>query len=351
MKKLSTYKDSNIQENIWEIGEKREEYIRHLDEATGLFNKNLEDIEKRCPDPNENADGLLEAIAKAMLDMSYACEEFEKKFAYDRTLIKNAQVEFRKKTDYIISKSYFLNHARIWPRGYPGDYKIIEGLYKNIEMSRGIGRYLDRYFLSIITLAVAVKGRKDTLSKLLEADLRERKEPKILDIACGPCREIFELAPDIKKSGAKVTCLDQDSEALSFSANRLSYSGLASGQVEFRKYNAVRMINHERNLKEFGQQDVIYSVGLFDYLDDDVLTRLLGALYRLLSPGGRLITSFKDSRRYSTFDNKWLLDWDAFLQRTEEDMWNLFENAGIPLTALTTTREASGVIVFFAASK
>ena len=67
------------------------------------------------------------------------------------------------------------------------------------------------------------------------------------------------------------------------------------------------MINHERNLKEFGQQDVIYSVGLFDYLDDDVLTRLLGTLYRLLSPGGRLITSFKDSRRYATFDNKWLL--------------------------------------------
>ena len=102
MKKLSTYKDSNIQENIWEIGEKREEYIRHLDEATGLFNKKLENIEKRCSDPDENADGLLEAIAKAMLDMSCACEEFEK-FAYDRTLIK-MRVEFRKKQTILFPK-------------------------------------------------------------------------------------------------------------------------------------------------------------------------------------------------------------------------------------------------------
>ena len=96
-----------------------------------------------------------------------------------------------------------MNHARIWPRGYPGDYKIIEGLYKNIEMSRGIGRYLDRYFLSIITLAVAVKGRKDTLSKLLEADLRERKEPKILDIACGPAARFLSWPRILKKAAPR----------------------------------------------------------------------------------------------------------------------------------------------------
>ncbi|TAL26826.1 MAG: hypothetical protein EPN94_02380, partial [Nitrospirae bacterium] len=98
MKKLSSYQDNNVQENIWEIGEKREEYTRRLDEATEVFNKNLADIEERCSDPNENADGLLDAIAQAMLAMSYACGEFEKEFAYDRELIKDAQVEFRKKT-------------------------------------------------------------------------------------------------------------------------------------------------------------------------------------------------------------------------------------------------------------
>jgi len=96
---------------------------------------------------------------------------------------------------------------------------------------------------------------------------------------------------------------------------------------------------------------VIYSVGLFDYLDDNTLIRLLSSLYESLSPGGKLIASFKDCRRYSTFIYHWLINWNGFLQRTEEDVWALYEKAGFLRSAVTTVREKSGVIAFYTVTK
>lgn len=350
MESLITYRNEAIKENSWSVNEETEKYYRLLDKATTRFISELEDIEKRCLDSKESPDALLNAVTNAINNISDVCEEFEQGVGYEKDVMKESQINFRKKTDHIISKSYFMNRARTWPQGYQGDYKALEGVYKNMPLSSGTGYSLDRYFLSL-TLAVAVRGRLEILKKLLKAEITTKKGLKILDIACGSCREIFELALDIKESDAKVTCIDFDSDSLSFSSERISYTGLSEENITFRKYNAVRMVNHEKNLKEFGMQDIIYSVGFFDYLNDEVLIRLLNALYELLPPGGSLITSFKDCRRYRTFDYHWLLDWDGFLQRTEEDVWNLFEKAGIPHTKITTIREKSGVINFFTAVK
>jgi len=350
MKKTSNYESAIALES--RVNESSGPYTTLLDDATEQFIQRLEVIEKRCADPATDPESLFHETCQTMLDMGAACEEFEQGVEHDKAVIHDAALKFRGKTDRLISKSHLLNHGRTWPNGHPGDHKIIEAVYQCTEMSGGLGFYLDKYFLFVITLAVAVRGRKERLCELLLAELSRRPGPRILDVACGSCREVFELAPAIQKSGAKVICIDTDTDALDFSANRLSLAGLRGGdQVKFLKYNAIRMINHERNLKEFGLQDVIYSVGLFDYLDDAVLTRLLAALYTLLAPGGKLIASYKDSRRYSTFDNRWLLDWDAFYQRTEEDMWSLYEKAGIPINSITTIRENSGVILFFTATK
>lgn len=349
MEKVLAYQNDSLSENAWLISEGREEYIRHLDSATEEFNKNLENIEKRCFVQGENPDELLTAVTKSIIDMSYVCEEFENEVK-GKDFIKKAQVAFREKTNHFFSQSYFMNRARTWPQGYPGDYKTLESVYRNIPMSSGIGFYLDQHFLST-ALGAAVRGRLEKLVELLKTELGNRKEPKILDIACGSCRELFELAFDIKESGAKANCIDFDSDALNFSSNRMSYLGLHPGQTEFRKYNALKMVSHERNLKEFGMRDVIYSTGLFDYLEDAVLIRMIKSLYQLLNDNGRLIVSFKDCRRYRTQEYHWFVDWNAFSQRKEEDMRALFEKAGIPFSALTAVREQSGVIIFFIATK
>lgn len=344
MEKVLTYQNNSISENTWLISEGREEYIKHLDSAIEEFNKKLENIEKRCFVQGENPDELLTATTKVIMDMMHVCEEFER-IVNDKDVIHDARISFREKTNPILSKSYFINRARTWPQGHQGDYKTLEIAYKNMPLSEGIGYYLDLSLLNV-TLAHAVRNRIRKLEDILSDEISKRQQPSVLNIACGSCRELMGLVPDISASGAKVICIDNDNDALAFAENRLSYTGVLS-QIEFRKYNAIRMFDDELNMMEFGKQDIIYSVGLFDYLPNDFLVKLLSALYNLLNPGGKLIAAFKDADRYEHQPFHWIVDWDGFLQRTKSDFDRLLYQAGIPDSAILETREESGVIIFY----
>jgi extracellular factor (EF) 3-hydroxypalmitic acid methyl ester biosynthesis protein len=340
-------------DNDYRVGIKLDgKYIKHLDEATEVFNKQLEEIEKRCLDPEADPDRIFNEITIAISDAMSACEKFEREVK-DKDILRDARIRFREKTNSILSKSYCINRTRTWPQGQQGDYKTLEYVYKNTPLSKGIGYYLDLHLLNV-DLAHAVRNRIKKLEDILRDELLKRQRPSVLNIACGSCREVFELARDIEKSGAKVTCIDLDDDALSFAANRLTYtniSPLSSNQVQFRKYNALRMFDHELNMSEFGMQDIIYSVGFFDYLESDFLATMFRELYNLLNPGGKLIASFKDANRYSHHEFHWLVDWDGFLQRTEEDFMSIFSDAKIPFSAISETREETGVIVFYVITK
>jgi extracellular factor (EF) 3-hydroxypalmitic acid methyl ester biosynthesis protein len=327
-------------------------YVEKLDEATDVFNARLATMEKRCQDPREDSDEILQATNNAIDDVLLSCAEFEESVG-DKDIIRDARIRFREQTNPILSKSYLINRTRIWPQGQQGDYKTLELAYKNTPLSEGIGYYLDLYLLNS-DLAPAVRNRIEKLRDILRDELSKRKKPSVLNIACGSCREVFELAKDIEESGARFTCIDLDDDALSFAANRLSYTNISpvsSNQVVLRKYNALRMFDHELNMSEFGNQDIIYSVGFFDYLQSDFLATLFRSLYALLNPGGLLITSFKDAARYRYHDYHWITDWDGFLQRTEDDFWKIFHESGFSDSAISESREESGVIVFYLVKK
>ncbi len=331
-------------------GEQKELNSDRLNRAIDEFIIQLKYVDRRSAEAHASLDELLIATTKAIIEMGDACEEFEHSVNLNKAAIKQAQISFRERTGELFSKSYFMSRARTWPRGYAGDFETLEGVYRNIPKSDGVGYYLDRYFLGT-TLPGAVRDRKNMLRSLLKKEFGRRLAPKVLDLACGSCREVFELAPEIVASGARFTFVDYDSDALAFSRDRIGYAGIPPEQTVYRKYNAFKMINHERNLKEFGQQDIIYSVGFFDYLKDDVLVPLLSSLYGLLNPGGKLITSFKDCRRYRAQEYHWFVDWDGFHQRTVEESHNTLLQAGIPEKSITTVRDASEVIIFMTASR
>jgi len=329
-------------------------HIKHLDIATDLFMKRLHEIENKCNATATEADPdmLFKEVTVAMSDVLESCEEFEIEVR-DKSIIRDARVRFQEKTDHILSKGYLINRARIWPQGYQGDYKMLESIYRNTPLSEGIGYYLDLFGLNA-PLASGVRNRLKTLEELLKGELLKRQKLSVLNIACGSCREVIELAPIIEKSKAKFTCIDLDNDALSFAADRLSYTSISplfSNQVKLRKYNALRMFDHELNINEFGKQDIIYSIGFFDYLQSDFLVTLFKALYDLLNPGGKLITSFKDTNRYDHRAFHWIVDWDGFLQRTEDDFMGIFSDANIPFSSISETREESGIIVFYVISK
>lgn len=336
-------------ENILQVGTEVEKYYTVLDEATDAFNARLNELEEKAADPRHNPDEVMSELTGAIDAVLSVCKEFEGAVA-DQSLIRDARIRFREKTNPILSKSYCINRARTWPLGHQGDHKTLEIVYKNTPLSDGLGYYLDLYGLSM-DLGIGVRERLISLRESLRRELLTRQNPKVLDIACGSCREVFELVPEIHKSGAKFTCIDLDSEALNFSLNRLSYAQLPEHQIEFRKYNALRMFDVEMALAEFGRQDVIYSVGFFDYLPDDFLVKLFNSLYAILNAGGRLIASFKDADRYRHQDYHWIVDWDGFLQRRTSDFEDILSGAQIPSSAITESRVDSGTIIFYNITK
>lgn len=324
--------------------------LLRLEEAVQRFNEKLRDIEQKCLTPVTDPDGLLKELSDAIFQMSSSCAELERSCRIDRAGLKEIQKRVRERTDSYFLQSRLMCHARTWPKGYPGDYMILEGIYNNTPDSEGIGYYLDWYFLSTI-LARAVRGRKDTMRDLLMSELSARKGLEIMNLGSGSCKETAELAEMLISSGGRYICIDADQEALDFCAARCRSRGLGADTITFRRYNALKMVNHERNLREFGTKDIIYSIGLFDYLRNDILIPLISALYRLLNPGGKLIFSFKDSDRYRTQEYHWLVDWDSFFQRTAEEHQMIIEKAGVSADKVSTLRDATGVVAFYIARR
>jgi len=343
------YENEEIHESKLLVREASEKYISYLEAAADQYMDALKDIESRCTKRDEDTDSIYQELTVLSDSMLQVCEQFED-FVNDEVAIKAAQVAFRDKTEPIISKSYGASRVRTWPQGYQGDYKTIEFIYRNTPMSEGIGYYLDKYMLSA-TLAVGVRERMRKLAELLKTEMVKRQYPKVLDIACGSCRELHEIVPEIEKAKAHFKCIDLDSDALDFALNRLSYAGLSADRAEFIQYNALRMFDYETAVSAFGMQDIIYSVGYFDYLADDFLVKMLRTLYMLLNPGGKLIAAFKDANRYRSQLYHWFADWDGFLQRTDNDFERLFHQAEIPSSALSVTRVNSGSIIFYIATK
>lgn len=333
-----------------QVRESSERYREVLEAKTERYLQQLQDLEQRSQRPDAARERLLDEVTLLNDSILAACGDFERQAGVDAEVLAETRRKFREQTEIILGKSRFISHARTWPFGHQGDHQILEHAYRNTPMSEGIGWYLDRYCLNT-TLSVAVRERKAMLLELLRQEMARKEGARVLDIACGSCRDVFELAPEINATGARFTCVDFDDQALQFSANRLVHAGLSDEQVVMRQYNALRMVNHQRNLREFGEQDAIYSVGFYDYLQDDLLVRLFSALRELLAPGGKLIASFKDCRMYGSQFYHWMVDWNGFAQRTAEQSRDLFRRAGIAPEAITEVRDRSGVILFFLVSK
>ncbi len=251
--------------------------------------------------------------------------------------LKQLQQKFRDDSDPLLADSYLLSRARKWFRGYPGDFETLEAIYKgSAQSNEGIGLYMDTYFLKR-QLARGVRDRKDFLRDYLVKELSGRSNgQKILNIACGSCRELYDMAETLNNHQAAMTCTDSDEDALRY-AEEILFRRDLEVLPTFVKHNAIKFISREKTAETFGAQDIIYSAGLFDYLNDDTLIRIFKSLYALLNEGGVFIAPFKDCRFYDKADYHWLANWSAFFQRVPADVVALFEKAGLPAPEIVET--------------
>jgi SAM-dependent methyltransferase len=104
--------------------------------------------------------------------------------------------------------------------------------------------------------------------------------PRMLSVACGHLREATMSRAVPAQQVSRFVALDQDE--LSLAVVRES----ASDCIEPVCSSIKALFRGELADERF---DLIYSTGLYDYLDDRIATKLTSRLFQMLNPGGRLV--------------------------------------------------------------
>jgi extracellular factor (EF) 3-hydroxypalmitic acid methyl ester biosynthesis protein len=297
------------------------------------------------PDAVPQLDEIYARLKQATHASAQACRRFEQQLGDDEQTLREAQLRFRQAIQPWFDQSWFMERGRSKPRGYPGDYLLLTGIYDNLTKGTGLGGYLDLYFLNT-ELARAVRSRMQAAREFLLGEIERQERPlEILNVACGPSREFTDgwTAPAYPLS---VTLMDMDREALDFVERRLDREAPDGVTYRTRVYNALRMSSAENNVREFGRPDIIYSIGLCDYIPDNYLVRILRGWRESLAAGGSVYVAFKDCRAYRSTSYAWHVDWH-FVSRTEDDCRRLFDEAGFDRDLLQMTRGDSPVIMNF----
>lgn len=311
-------------------------------EAASQLNRELEEIDKDYRTGLPLFDSVWRT-KDSILKSCITCAEIELSQGSD---IKELQKTFQNEIEPNFGQSWFMDRARTKPRGYPGDFEILEGIYNHqTKTNNGIGKVLDEYFLQT-ELAKAVTGRMNYCRKALGKWLSSQiiSEPDILNIACGPCRELRELDINCKERPFRYHGLDNDQAALDYAFEKSTNSGISRENLKFTKQNVLRLINPEYNIRNLGYYDLIYSVGLYDYLPDVLLIRILKGTLVLLKETGEYLVAFKDSDKYDKTEYQWHVDWH-FFQRTEQDCNHLLKSAGAKIMHMD--RDESGIILLY----
>ncbi len=237
-------------------------------------------------------------------------------------------------------------HSRTKPLGYPGDHVMIDMIYDRRADSPGKGKLLDEFFHRQPS-PQAVRNRKSFFVETFTELCQETQAPAVLDIACGPCRDVVEairLAGD-SAHRCHFHCADMDQNAIAYAQNVVAecIDALQSVSFKWEAANAFRM-------RPGRTYNLTWSAGLFDYLDERTAALLLKKMWSWTDIGGELIVG---NFHVSNPDRPWMEwcgDW-RLIHRTEEDMLRLCNKASIPLAAAQFHFEPLGVNMFLRVRK
>lgn len=313
--------------------------------------KEIEDYLSKNPDEwgkfQSEFDSVVNGIFKDIMD-------------FERVNINTSNKEKVDKLKHLfinrIRKIFLKGNYNEWsfrkPYGYAGDFKIIDDIYQNNPKTMGFARLFDNYFM-MSAISVAVRNRKEDFKRLIIDFANKNQEHKIriMNLACGSCRDVKEImsSDQLVNKNIIFDCYDQDIKALEYAKNLLN----DIPDVNFVQENALR-IGVTKNLHSLikFKYDLIYSTGLFDYLNYRISERLISNLRKILNPNGLLIVS--DVRdKYSNPSvhyMEWVGDWNL-LYRDDNEFRKIFYDSGFCDNELKSLYEQQGIMQYMSARK
>ena len=206
---------------------------------------------------------------------------------WTRTIIPAARAHAVGK---LITQCPLTEHAQARPRGYPGDAGLLDIIYRHpakaavVESASALGRAIYDFTVAV-PACEAVRQRRVLAAGMIDAVAMANPGADILSVACGNLREA-ELSSALQ-SGRIGSCVGVDQDPMSLEAAR-SYSGAANKRIVARQMSVRELLAGRTALQPF---DLIYSMGLYDYLQAPSAARLTLRLFDLLKPKGRLLVA------------------------------------------------------------
>ena len=246
------------------------------------------------------------------------------------------------------------------PLGYAGDYEMVNMIVRDpCEGGSLFAKVVNFWFLNQWP-ARAHRNRIQYLKELLVQEslraARLSRPIRILDLGCGPAREIQEfLAAGPLCDEAQFTLLDFNEETVRHASQVLEelkrrYGRRTVIQIQKKSVQHVLKEGVKPVLGAGGKSyDFIYCAGLFDYLPDRTCRQLMNIFYEWLAPGGLLAATNVDACKPFRHMLEFVLDWHLIYRDQNAAATLMPERAGAE--ARRIARDPTGVNVFLEVRK
>ncbi|MEZ5962639.1 MAG: class I SAM-dependent methyltransferase [Planctomycetota bacterium] len=208
------------------------------------------------------------------------------------------------------------------PRGYPGDAVLLDYIYRLRDAgdATDLGRAVWDHTTATRPAALAVQARRRILARSLDAlTARPAGQRRALVVACGHFRE-GRLSSALRDGVLdEVVCLDSDQASLA----------VVTSEWKHRPVRAVaRSATRLLGADDLGTFDLVYSAGLYDYLEAPFARRLTSSLFDRLRTGGQLLICNFVPQIYDAAYMESFMAW-RLIYRTEAELAGLADE--IPL--------------------
>ena len=245
------------------------------------------------------------------------------------------QFSLRQVQKYLM-QSPCLHRALHKPFGYPGDYEVMRFIYeRQFEGATLFAKAVQLSFLRT-KAPTAVRTRKDLIKAQLRRLIEERrgqdKPLRLLSVAAGPAQELLELFSELTGPcpPLEIVLFDQDKGALAYAYRRLKPVIDARWgkrvQVLYLHDSIKRLLRDAKLFEEFGQFDVVFSIGLFDYLQSSTAVVLCRNLFARVAEGGTLYIGNMVPENPTRWIQEHHLDW-YLIYRSREEMLEIGRRA------------------------
>ena len=211
----------------------------------------------------------------------------------------------------LLLESPFTRRAYEKPRGYAGDAVLMDLIYGMAQPRGGLsplGGMLYGYEFDSPCFQ-SVRTRRATLAREIDSVAEARPHARVLAVASGHLREI-EWSRAARAGAVTVTALDQDRDSLECVGRAYQHYKLSTLPATIGD-----LLRRSVHLPEF---DLVYAAGLYDYLEEDLARTLTAALFRQVSPGGRLLIANFTTKTYDAAFMEAFMDWHLVYRTPEQ---------------------------------